>query len=241
MTDYVLSNETRDKLKKVSTASVATALYKRGLRNQFIQGVSPVNWKGETMVGQAFTLRYIPAREDRNPLTIFRDADHPQRVAMETCPPGYVLVMDSRKDARAASAGSILITRLALRGCAGVVSDGGFRDAEGIGKLDMPAYHQRPSAPTNLTLHEAIDINVPIACGDAVVFPGDIMLGDGDGVMVIPAHLAEEIAEECTGMESFEDFVLEEVNAGAAIIGLYPPTKEENQKKYAAWREKTGR
>ena len=241
MTDYVLSNETRDKLKKVSTASVATALYKRGLRNQFIQGVSPVNWKGETMVGQAFTLRYIPAREDRNPLTIFRDADHPQRVAMETCPPGFVLVMDSRKDARAASAGSILITRLALRGCAGVVSDGGFRDAEGIGKLDMPAYHQRPSAPTNLTLHEAIDINVPIACGDAVVFPGDIMLGDGDGVMVIPAHLAEEIAEECTGMESFEDFVLEEVNAGAAIIGLYPPTKEENQKKYAAWREKTGR
>lgn len=241
MTDYVLSNETRDKLKKVSTASVATALYKRGLRNQCIQGVSPVNWKGETMVGQAFTLRYIPAREDRNPLTVFRNADHPQRVAMETCPPGCVLVMDSRKDARAASAGSILITRLALRGCAGVVSDGGFRDAEGIAKLDMPAYHQRPSAPTNLTLHEAIDINVPIACGDAVVFPGDIMLGDGDGVMVIPAHLAEEIAEECTGMESFEDFVLEEVNAGAAIIGLYPPTKEENQKKYAAWREKTGR
>ncbi|ALV29080.1 ribonuclease activity regulator RraA [Pannonibacter phragmitetus] len=241
MTSYVLSNETREKLKKVSTASVATALYKRGLRNQFVQGVSPINWKGETMVGQAFTLRYIPAREDRNPLTVFRNADHPQRVAMETCPPGFVLVMDSRKDARAASAGSILITRLAMRGCAGVVSDGGFRDAEGIGKLDMPAYHQRPSAPTNLTLHEALDLNVPISCGDAPVFPGDVMLGDGDGVMVIPAHLADEIADECTGMESFEDFVLEQVKAGAAIIGLYPATKEENLAKYAEWREKTGR
>ncbi len=241
MSDYILSEETRAKLKRVSTASVATALYKRGLRTQFIQGVAPVSPKSEVMVGQAFTLRYIPAREDRNPLTVFRNPDHPQRLAVETCPPGWVLVMDARKDARAATAGSILITRLALRGAAGVVSDGGFRDAAGIGAQDMPAYCARPSAPTNLTLHEALDINVPIACGDAPVFPGDVMLGDRDGVMVIPAHLAEELAEECLGMESFEDFVLEEVKAGAGIIGLYPPTKEENQRKYEAWRERRKR
>lgn len=241
MTDYVLSAEIRAKLMKVSTASVATALYKRGLRNQFVQNVQPVAWKGVNMVGQAFTLRYIPAREDRNPITVFRNADHPQRVAIETCPEGWVLVMDSRKDARAASAGSILVTRLAMRGGAGIVSDGGFRDAEGIGRLDMPAYHQRPSAPTNLTLHEALDINVPISCGDVAVFPGDVMLGDGDGVMVIPAHLADEIAEECAGMETFEDFVLEQVTAGAAIIGLYPPTSDKVQADFAAWRERTGR
>ncbi|MBB4276188.1 ribonuclease activity regulator RraA [Rhizobium mongolense] len=241
MTDYALSDETREKLMKASTASVATALYKRGLRNQFIQNVHPVAWKGKNMVGQAFTLRYIPAREDRNPITVFRNADHPQRVAVETCPPGWVLVMDSRKDARAASAGSILVTRLAMRGCAGVVSDGGFRDAEGIGRLDMPAYHQRPSAPTNLTLHEALDINVPICCGDAPVFPGDVLVGDGDGVMVIPAHLADEIAEECAGMESFEDFVLEQVQDGAAVIGLYPPTTDKAQNDYAQWRKRTGR
>lgn len=236
-----LSDETRAKLKKVSTASIATALYKRGLRNQFIQGVVPVAPKDENMVGPAFTLRYIPAREDRNPITVFRNADHPQRVAVETCPPGHVLVMDGRKDARAATAGSILITRLALRGAAGVVTDAGMRDAEGIGKLDMPAYFAKASAPTNLTLHEALDIDVPISCGDAPVFPGDIMVGDKDGVMVIPAHLADEIAEECTGMESFEDFVLEEVKGGAPIIGLYPCTKEENQKKYEAWRARNGR
>ena len=166
MTDYVLSDATREKLKKVSTASVATALFKRGLRNQFVQGVVPVERKPVTMVGQAFTLRYIPAREDRNPLTVFRNRDHKQRVAVETCPEGHVLVMDARKDARAATAGSILITRLALRGAAGVVSDGGVRDAAGIAALDMPAYFARPSAPTNLTLHEAIEINVPISCGD---------------------------------------------------------------------------
>lgn len=241
MSGYILSDETRAKLKRVSTASVATALYKRGLRNQFIQDVKPVSVKSEVMVGQAFTLRYIPAREDRNPITIFREPEHPQRVAMETCPPGHVLVMDARKDARAATAGSILITRLALRGAAGVVSDGGFRDAAGIGALDMPAYCAKPSAPTNLTLHEALELNVPIACGDAPVFPGDVMLGDGDGVMVIPAHLADEIADECTGMEAFEDFVLEQVQGGAGIIGLYPCTKEENQKKFDEWRKKTGR
>ena len=193
------------------------------------------------MVGQAFTLRYIPAREDRNPLTVFRNRDHKQRVAVETCPEGHVLVMDARKDARAATAGSILITRLALRGAAGVVSDGGVRDAAGIAALDMPAYFARPSAPTNLTLHEAIEINVPISCGDAPVFPGDVMLGDGDGVMVIPAHLADEIADECTGMESYEDFVLEQVQAGAGIIGLYPATDEDNLTKYAEWRERSGR
>ena len=241
MTEHTLSDDTRAKLKTVSTASIATALFKRGLRNQFIQGVTPVSPKDENMVGPAFTLRYIPAREDRNPITVFRNADHPQRVAVETCPEGHVLVMDARKDARAATAGSILVTRLAKRGAAGIVSDGGFRDAHGIGELAMPAYCAGPSAPTNLTLHEALDINVPIACGEAAVFPGDVLVGDRDGVMVIPAHLADEIAEECTGMETFEDFVLEQVEGGAPIIGLYPCTKDENQQKFEAWRKKTGR
>ena len=240
MTDYVLSDDTRARLKRVSTASIATQLYKRGLRIQFIQGVSPVSPKADNMVGQAFTLRYIPAREDRNPLEVFRNPDHPQRVAVETCPPGHVLVMDARKDARAATAGSILITRLAIRGCAGVVSDGGFRDAKGIGELDMPAYCANPSAPTNLTLHEALDINVPVSCGDAPVFPGDVLVGDYDGVIVIPAHLADEIAADCAGMEDFETFVLEQVLDGTPIIGLYPCTKEENQKKFDAWKARKG-
>lgn len=240
MTDYKLSAETRTKLMRVSTASIATQLFKRGLRSQFVQGVCPVLAKDKNMVGQAFTLRYIPAREDRNPIEVFRNEDHPQRLAVETCPPGHVLVMDARKNARAATAGSILVTRLAVRGCAGVVSDGGFRDAKGIGKLDMPAFCAGASAPTNLTLHEAIEINGPIACGDAAVFPGDVIVGDGDGVIVIPAHLADEIADACSGMEGFEAFVLEEVLNGTPVIGLYPCTKEENQHKFDEWRAKNG-
>src|SRR5215217_3373137 len=123
-----LKSETREKLKRVSTATICTALYKRGLRNQFIQDVHPLNPKGAPMVGEAFTLRYIPAREDLNPLSVFQDRAHPQRKAVEECPEGAVFVIDSRKDARAASAGSILVSRLMVRGVAGIVTDGGFRD-----------------------------------------------------------------------------------------------------------------
>ena len=161
-----LSSSLRDALKTVSTATLCTALFKRGLRNQFIQDVRPLNPDAGTMVGEAFTLRYIPAREDLNTISVFQDRSHPQRVAVEQCPPGAVMVFDSRKNARAASAGSILVTRLKVRGCAGVVTDGGFRDSPEIAEMGFPAYHNRPSAPTNLTLHQALDINVPIGCGD---------------------------------------------------------------------------
>ncbi|MBV8408716.1 MAG: ribonuclease activity regulator RraA [Alphaproteobacteria bacterium] len=236
-----LSEATRTKLKSVSTATVATALFKRGLRIQMIQDVHPLGADQPTMVGEAFTLRYMPAREDLNRLDVLRDRGHPQRKAIEDCPPGHVLVMDSRKDARAASAGGILVTRLMKRGVAGIVTDGGLRDSADIARLGFPAYHQRPSAPTNLTLHQAIDINVPIGCGDAPVFPGDVILGDADGVLVIPAALAEEIAEEAFEQTAFEDFVAEQVSAGHGIYGLYPPTGEQTLTAFAAWRKLKGR
>ncbi len=236
-----LSLQTRDKLKTVSTATVATALYRRGLRTQFIQDVRPLGPNQPTLVGEAFTLRYMPAREDLNPITVFRDRSHPQRKAVEECPPGAVLVMDSRKDARAASAGSILVTRLMQRGVAGIVTDGGFRDSAEIAALGFPAYHHRPTAPTNLTLHQAIDINVAIGCGDAPVFPGDVILGDGDGVIVIPAHLTDEIATEAVEMTAFEDFVTEQVRKGKSILGLYPATDDQTLVDFAAWRKVMGR
>ncbi|WP_297839587.1 ribonuclease activity regulator RraA [Pseudomonas sp.] len=236
-----LSAETRELLKHISTATLATALYKRGFRQQAIQGVVALGDMAHSMVGEAFTLRYMPAREDLNGLEVFRNPEHPQRKAVETCPPGAVLVMDSRKDPRAASAGSILISRLMMRGVAGVVTDGGFRDSAEIADLAIPAFHQRPSAPTNLTLHQAIDINVPIGCGDAPVFPGDVIVGDKDGVIVIPAHLADELAEECTQMTAFEDFVLSQVLLGYSIVGLYPATSEQTALDFAKWREANGR
>lgn len=236
-----LKTETRDKLKTVSTATLCTALFKRGLRNQFIQDVHPLNANLPNMVGEAFTLRYIPAREDLNPITVFQNPKHPQRVAVEQCPKGAVLMIDSRKNARAASAGSILITRLMVRGAAGVVTDGGFRDSPEIAAMPFPTYHHRPSAPTNLTLHQALDINVPIGCGDVAVFPGDVIVGDKEGVFVIPAHLADEIADEAVEMTAFEDFVSEEVLKGRPIIGLYPPTEQQSKDDFAAWRKARGR
>jgi regulator of RNase E activity RraA len=232
-----LDPATREKLKTVSTATLCTALFKRGLRDQFIQDVHPLNPNAKPMVGEAFTLRYIPAREDLNPISVFQDRTHPQRKAVEDCPAGAVFVIDSRKDPRAASAGSILVTRLMVRGVAGIVTDGGFRDSPEIAALAIPAYHCRPSAPTNLTVHQAIDINVPIGCGDAPVFPGDVIVGDGEGVVVIPAAMADEIANEGVEMTAFEDFVIEEVRKGRSILGLYPPTDEASRNDFAAWRK----
>ena len=236
-----MNHKTKQQLMGVSTATLCTALFKRALRNQFIQDVHPLNPSLPNMVGEAFTLRYIPAREDLNPITVFQDRAHPQRKAVEDCPPGAVFMIDSRKDARAASAGGILVSRLMMRGVAGVVTDGGFRDSPEIARLGMPAYHHRPSAPTNLTLHQALDINVPIGCGDVAVWPGDVVVGDAEGVIVIPAHLADEVAAEAVEMTAFEDFVQERVLEGRSILGLYPPTEEQSRTDFAVWRAAKGR
>jgi regulator of RNase E activity RraA len=238
---YKLKPETREKLKGVSTATLCTALFKRGLRNQFIQDVRPLRSGLPNMVGEAYTLRYIPAREDLNPISVFQVREHPQRKAIEECPPGAVLVIDSRKDPRAASAGSILVARLMKRGAAGIVTDGGFRDSPEIASLAFPAYHNRPSAPTNLTRHQAIDINLPIGCGDVAVWPGDIVTGDSEGVVVIPAEIADAIADEAVEMTAFEDFVAEKVLEGRSILGLYPATDEQTKIDFAAWRHAKGR
>ena len=237
----VLSTETKERLRTVSTATLSTLLFKRGLRNTWLHGVQRMSSAKANMVGEAFTLRYIPAREDLNPIGVFKDHAHPQRKAIEECPPGAVMVIDSRKDARAASAGSILIARLMKRGCAGIVTDGGFRDSPEIAKLAIPAYHQRPASPTNLTRHQAIDIDVPIGCGDAPVFPRDVIVGDAEGVVVVPAHLADEIADEAWEMTAFEDFVTEEVMKGRSILGLYPATDPQTERDFTAWRKANGR
>lgn len=232
---HALTEENRVKLARVSTATLTTALFKRGFRNQFIQDVRPLNPAAARMVGEAYTLRYIPAREDLDHLGVFDDWEHPQRKAVEECPPGHVMVIDSRKDPRAASAGGILISRLHQRGVAGIVTDGGFRDSPEIAGMDFAVYHNRPSAPTNLIRHHATDINVPIGCGDVPVFPGDIVVGDAEGVVVIPAHLANEIAAETYEQTAFEDFVEEKVREGRTIFGLYP-ANEATKAEFKAWR-----
>jgi regulator of RNase E activity RraA len=235
-----VTQATLDTLRGIATSTLSTLLYKRGFRNVFIQGARPLK-TGQRLAGPAYTLRYIPAREDLDGLDAFLDPRHPQRVAVEEIPAGAVLVMDCRGDVSVAAAGSILATRMQVRGVAGIVTDGGLRDARGIAALEIPAWCSGPSAPTNLIRHHALDINAPIGCGGVPVYPGDIMVGDDDGVVCIPAHLAEEIAQEAVGMERYEDFVLEQVRKGATITGLYPLTNPETRKLYEAWLAQDGR
>jgi regulator of RNase E activity RraA len=240
MTAAKLTDENRQKLSQVSVATLTTCLFKRNLRNQFIQDVGPINPNPPRMVGEAFTLRYIPAREDIDHIGVFEDRSHPQRKGIEDCPPGHVMVIDSRKDARAASAGGILITRLMMRGAAGIVTDGGFRDCPEIKEMAFPVYQCRPAPPTNLTRQHAVDLNVPIGCGDAPVFPGDIVVGDAEGVVIIPAHMANEVAAEAFEMTAYEDFVIEKVRAGSGIFGLYP-ANAQSKSEFALWRKQNGR
>jgi len=239
MTD-ALADQTRERLSAVSTATLTTVLFKRGFRNTYIQGIHRINPDAPAMVGPAYTLRYIPAREDLDHLGVFEDRSHPQRKGVEECPPGAVFVIDSRKNSSAASAGGILLTRLWKRGCAGIVTDGGCRDTPEIANLPFPAYHAHAAAPTNLIRHHAVDLNLPIACGDVAVYPGDVLVGDREGVCVVPRHIADDVAEEAFEQTVFEDFVQAKVEEGRTIFGLYPPTPETRQE-FARWRGEQGR
>ncbi len=218
-----LSGATLTLLRSCSAATLTTALFKRGFRNTWINGVDRLTSAGGPMVEPAYSLRYIPAREDLDHLGVFEDREHPQRKAVEDIPAGCVLVMDCRGDGRAASAGAILLARMQIRGAAGVVTDGRLRDTPTIKAMDWPVYSAGASPPTNLIHHHAVDLNVPIACGGVAVYPGDILVGDGEGVVVIPRHLAQQVVEEAFEQEQFEDFVLDSVRQGEGIFGLYPP------------------
>ena len=233
----MVSTETLQHLKHAGTATLTTQLFKRGLRNVFIQGIGRMSATKENMVGEAFTLRYIPAREDLDQLSGFENPEHPQRKAVETVPPGQVLVMDCRRETRAASGGNILLTRLKVRGVAGVVTDGCLRDSEAIGLMDFPVYGAGGSAPLNLVCHHAVDINLPIACGGVAVFPGDVLVGDGEGVVVIPQHMAEELARDAHEQETLEQFVLGEIAGGRALPGTYPPNAD-TLARYREWRQR---
>jgi regulator of RNase E activity RraA len=231
-----LTQATIDRLRMVSTATLTTQLFKRGLRNAFMQGVRPLGRYDGNLVGPAFTLRNIPAREDLDTVNVFGDPEHPQRKAIEITPEAHVLVIDCRGDTRAACAGHILATRLAKRGVAGLVGDGGIRDAGPIGEMvHFPVFCAGPSAPLNLAQHHAVESNVPIGCGGVPVYPGDIIVGDRDGVAVIPRAMADEVARDAAEQEELEEFLLQRVADGATLAGTYPPD-EATRTAYEAWR-----
>jgi regulator of RNase E activity RraA len=238
MTDHRpgLAEDTRRLLELTTTATLTTQLFKRGFRNTFVQGVRRLTPVQGVMVGEAFTLRMIPAREDLDHPDMFRDRSHPQRRAIEECPPGAVLAIDCRKDFRGGCLGDILIARLLERGVAGVVTDGALRDVPQIEALAIPVYAGGAAAPASFGIHHAVDLDQPIACGDVAVFPGDVLVGDREGVVVIPRHLADEVARDGAEQEQLESWILKEVKAGKGIFGLYPPD-DDTRARYQAWRD----
>ncbi|WP_231935262.1 ribonuclease activity regulator RraA [Micromonospora viridifaciens] len=221
-----LTPKARQALDFASTATLTTQLLDRGLRNTFLHGLTHANPRQPRLLGEAFTLRCIPAREDLDVLSVFRDYDHPQRKAVESVGPGQVLVVDARGKSRAASLGHILATRIKMRGGAGIVTDGSVRDMAGFEKLELPVFTAGASATTNLALHHVVDMQVPIGCAEVAVYPGDIMVGDRDGVVCIPRGLAEEIALDAMEQERLEEFILEVIEGGSPLRGTYPPSPE---------------
>ena len=200
----------------------------------FMQKVRPIRQGQPRLVGLAYTMRFIPAREDkaRNPA-----AGSIQQQAMEGCPPGHVPVVDARGAPRAASAGDIYRGRLKARGCAGIVTDGGLRDTDGIARTGLIAYHRRPCLPPGGIVHHPIDLNLPIACGGVAVYPGDVIVGDCDGVVAIPP----DIVDAALATTLYDEFAEEE---GAAqrrsLIGLFPTAGEDARRDFEAWRKARG-
>lgn len=234
MSDGAILPETRAALANVSTATLTTQLFARGLRNTFLCGVRPLSNTHTKVVGEAFTLRYVPAREDLDVLSVFADPEHPQRKAVESVAPGQVLVMDCRQQTRAASLGGILATRLLRRGAAGLVTDGAVRDSSDFADLSFPTFAAGISATTNLAQHHAVDLQVPIGCAEVAVYPGDLIVGDAEGVVCVPRELAAEVARDGLRQEHLETFVQAQVDEGASLPGTYPPS-DVTRARYREW------
>lgn len=231
-----LSDTARALLRDCAVSTLTTCLWRRGIRRAFLHGIGPVQPEAPRMVGEAFTLRFVPAREDD---ATRPDADGPggnlHQRAFADCPQGGVLVMDAGRSREGCSAGDLLLAWLQQRGAAGIVTDGGFRDTPAIAALGFPAFQSGPAPPPSFLALRAVALQEPIGCAGVAVYPGDVMVGDREGVVAIPAALAEDIAREAAEAELYDAFVAERIARGAGVRGLYPPTPE-GRAAFEAWR-----
>lgn len=236
MLDYTLNKKTKDALIGSGTATIANVLLKHGLSNVYLLGISPLDRNQKPIVGPAYTLRFIPSREDIDTMKAYSSDRNIHRRAIEECPAGSVLVIDAMSSTLASSAGDMMAARLKVRGVEGIITDGGFRDSPGIIDSGLSAYHRRPAPPaTPIALHP-VDLNVPIGCAGVPVYPGDIIVADSEGVVVIPKHLVDEVAATAKANAEYEEYVQLRIQQGASIFGLFPAT-EQSLVEYKAWRE----
>lgn len=229
-----LDPTTQARLERIAVATLANALLKRGFRNVFLLGLTALSPDQPRLVGPAWTLRMIPAREDLDSMELYARNDSLHRRAIEECPEGAVLVWAPGGDGRASCMGDMMALRLKMRGVAGAITDGGYRDAPGIVKTGLPAFQAQASGPaTPIWLHPA-DVNVPVGVAGVAIYPGDIIVADHDGVIAIPRHLADEIAAETENVADYEAFVEHHLRRGRSIMGLFPAT-DESRKEYENW------
>jgi len=230
-----MSSELVATLRAVSTATITTILLKKGVRRTWMRGPKPLKGGLERIVGPAFTLRFVPARED---LATPESWASPRstRGAIEEMPAGAVAVADAMAVTDAGIFGDILTARMVKRGVAGLVTDGAVRDAAGVLGTGLPVWSAGVAAPASVAGLTFVGWQEPIGCGGVAVFPGDMVVADADGAVVIPAALVEAVAKEGPEQERFEAWVVGEVEKGAALPGLYPPN-EATRARYQADRK----
>ncbi len=220
-------------LSGVSTATITTVLLKKGLRNVWMRGTRPIRAGQPRLIGHAFTLRFVPARED---LATPESWSSPisTRAAIEAMPEGCITVVDAMGVTDAGIFGDILCARMAKKGVAGLVTDGVVRDLAGVLGTGLPVWCQGAAAPASVTGLTFVNWQEPIGCGGVAVFPDDVIMVDDDGAVVIPQKLVADIAAVAADQERMEEWIMTQVNDGAPLPGLYPPNAE-NKARYEAW------
>ena len=223
-------------LSKVTTATITTILLKKGLRNVWLRGARPLRPGQTRLAGRAFTLRFVPARED---LATPESWSSPKstRAAIESMSEGCIAVADGMGVNHAGIFGDILCARMAKRGVAGLVTDGAVRDLAGVIETGLPVWCQGVAAPPSIAGLTFVNWQEPIACGGVAVFPGDFIVADNDGVVLIPAALVDFVVDLAPEQERLEDWIMQEVLAGAPLPGLYPPDAE-SRKRYEATKKR---
>jgi regulator of RNase E activity RraA len=232
-----LTDAQRAALSGVSTATLTTVLLKKGLRNVWLRGTKPLRPGQPRLVGQAFTLRFVPARED---LATPESWGSPisTRAAIEAMPSGCIAVVDAMGVTDAGIFGDILCARMAKRGVAALITDGVVRDVAGVLATGLPVWCQGVAAPPSVAGLTFVAWQQPIACGGVAVFPDDVIVVDDDGAVLIPAALVEAVTALAVEQEALEQWIMGEVEQGASLPGLYPPN-ESNRSRYEASRKKS--
>jgi regulator of RNase E activity RraA len=223
-------------LSGVTTATLTTVMLKKGLRNVWIRGAKPMQTGLPRLVGRAFTLRFVPAREDLATPASW-GAPISTRAAIEAMPDGSIAVVDAMGVTDAGIFGDILCARMHKRGVAALVSDGVIRDVDGVLATRLPVWCQGTAAPASVAGLTFVGWQEPIGCGGVAVIPNDVVVVDADGAVVIPQAMLEDVVAAAVEQELLEGWIMTQVHAGMALPGLYPPN-EENKARYAAWARK---